>query len=58
MAAEIRLPAFAIGGIQPGNLAEVLSAGVVRVAVGGAIATAADPAAVVREMAAKLRGER
>ncbi|MGO8690692.1 MAG: thiamine phosphate synthase [Thermoguttaceae bacterium] len=58
VAAEIRLPAFAIGGIQPGNLAEVLSAGVVRVAVGGAIATAADPAAVVREMAAKLRGER
>ena len=56
VAAEIRLPAFAIGGIQPGNLAEVLSAGIVRVAVGGAIATAADPAAVVREMAAGLEG--
>ena len=54
VAAEIRLPAFAIGGIQPNNLAEVLAAGVRRVAVGGAVATAADPAAVVREMSAKM----
>jgi thiamine-phosphate pyrophosphorylase len=56
VAAEIRLPAFAIGGIHPSNLAEVLAAGVRRVAVSGAVATAADPAAVVREMSARLRG--
>ena len=31
VAAEIRLPAFAIGGITPGNLAEVLAAGIGRV---------------------------
>ncbi len=54
VAAEIRLPAFAIGGILPSNLAEVLAAGVRRVAVGGAVVTAADPAAVVREMSAKM----
>ena len=56
VAAEIRLPAFAIGGIGPGNLAEVLLTGIGRVAVGGAISTAADPAAVAGEMAAMLRG--
>ena len=55
VAAEIRLPAFAIGGIAPGNLAEVLSTGIGRVAVGGAITTAGDPTAVAREMSARLK---
>ena len=53
---EIRLPAFAIGGITPGNLAEVLATGIGRVAVGGAISGAADPAAVAGEIAAGLEG--
>jgi thiamine-phosphate pyrophosphorylase len=42
VAAEIRLPAFAIGGIDLQNLGQVLSAGACRVAVSGAIAAAAD----------------
>jgi thiamine-phosphate pyrophosphorylase len=49
-AAEIRLPAFAIGGINAGNLGQVLAAGLSRVAVSGAIASAADPAAAAREL--------
>jgi thiamine-phosphate pyrophosphorylase len=54
VAAEVRLPAFAIGGIDCDNLGEVLAAGIHRVAVSGAIATADDPAAVAREMLKKL----
>lgn len=45
---EIRLPAFAIGGITPQNLPQVLATGIERVAVSGAIATAADPGAAAR----------
>ncbi len=45
VAAEIRLPAFAIGGITLDNLSEVLATGISRVAISGAIAAAADPAA-------------
>jgi thiamine-phosphate pyrophosphorylase len=48
VASEIRLPAFAIGGIDIGNLREVLATGIRRVAVSGAIASAGDPAAAVR----------
>ena len=44
VSAEIRLPTFAIGGIAAENLAEVLAAGISRVAVGSAVADAADPA--------------
>ena len=50
VSAEIRLPAFAIGGITPANLPEVLSTGTARVAISGAITSAPDPAAVVREL--------
>ena len=57
VAGEIRLPAFAIGGIGPENLDAVLAAGLRRVAVGGAITAAADPAAVARAMKEKLRDE-
>jgi len=53
VAAEIRLPAFAIGGINPQNVGQVLSAGFVRIAVSGAI-TADDPAAAARELRGKL----
>ncbi len=55
VAAEIRLPAFAIGGICRENLAEVLAAGFTRIAVSGAIAASADPAAAARELLAALR---
>ena len=55
VSAEIRLPAFAIGGISRENLPEVLAAGFSRVALSGAITNADDPAAAVREMLAVLR---
>ncbi len=54
VAAEIRLPAFAIGGISHENLPKVLSAGFPRVAAGGVITTADDPAAAARQMLAML----
>jgi thiamine-phosphate pyrophosphorylase len=57
VAAEIRLPAFAIGGIGPANLDAVLAAGLPRAAVSGAITTAADPAAVARAMREKMKDE-
>jgi len=49
VAAEIALPAFAIGGITPENLPQVLATGLRRVAVGGAIATSADPTSMIRD---------
>jgi len=54
VSAEIRLPAFAIGGINSENLPEVLAAGFDRVAVGGAILSAADPADAAKELLAVL----
>ena len=50
VSAEIRLPAFAIGGITRENLGQVLSAGFTRVAVSGAVLNAKDPGQVVREI--------
>ena len=50
VAAEIRLPAFAIGGIARKNLDQVKSAGFRRIAVGGAILGAEDPVQAAREM--------
>lgn len=43
-AQETRLPTYAIGGIDLGNLAETLASGVHGVAVANAIASASDPA--------------
>jgi thiamine-phosphate pyrophosphorylase len=54
VAAEIRLPAFAIGGITPNNIGEVLAAGISRVAVGAAIIDAPDPAATARQFVQRL----
>ena len=51
---EIRLPAFAIGGITPDNLSQVLATGLDRVAVSGAIAAADDPAAMIQRLLAAL----
>jgi thiamine-phosphate pyrophosphorylase len=47
---EITLPAFAIGGITPENLAQILATGIRRVAVGQAIVAADNPAEITREM--------
>jgi len=54
VAAEIRLPAFAIGGITAENLSDVLATGFSRVAVGRAIAAADDPAVAARETLSAL----
>ena len=45
-ARHAKLPFFAIGGIDPGNVAEVLAAGARRICVVRAIRDAGDPAAV------------
>ncbi|MEX2113203.1 MAG: thiamine phosphate synthase [Pirellulales bacterium] len=45
VAAEIRLPAFAIGGVTLENIGQVLATGISRVAVSGAIVGAVDSAA-------------
>jgi thiamine-phosphate pyrophosphorylase len=55
VSAEIRLPAFAIGGITPDNVAQIVQAGLHRVAVSGAVMNAADPAEAVRSLICKLR---
>jgi thiamine-phosphate pyrophosphorylase len=55
VAREIRLPAFAIGGITPANFSQVLAAGFTRVAVSGAVTTAADPATASRDLLKLLR---
>lgn len=56
VAAEIRLPAFAIGGITRVNLHEALAAGCSQVAVSGAVLSAADPAAAAAELRNLLGG--
>jgi thiamine-phosphate pyrophosphorylase len=54
VAADIRLPAFAIGGIDKHNLAEVLATGFQRIAVAGAVLSAPDPRAATAELVAAL----
>jgi thiamine-phosphate pyrophosphorylase len=56
VAAEIQLPAFAIGGITRGALPEVVATGVRRVAVCGAVVNAPDPGAAARALRADLEG--
>jgi thiamine-phosphate pyrophosphorylase len=48
------VPWFAIGGIHPGNLAEVLGAGARRIVVVRAITEAPDPATAAAALAARL----
>ena len=50
VAAEIRLPAFAIGGITLENVGDVARTGLRRVAVSGAIASAQDPVAAIQSL--------
>ena len=57
VADEIRLPAFAIGGITLDNLADVVATGIRRVAVSGAIVDAQDPAAAAREFVQRICSE-
>jgi thiamine-phosphate pyrophosphorylase len=52
--AEIRLPAFAIGGITTENLPRVLETGMTKVAVGAAVAAAANPRIAARQFVAAL----
>jgi thiamine-phosphate pyrophosphorylase len=54
VAAEIRLPAFAIGGITLENLPAVLATGIPRVAVSGAIASAEEPPFMARQFLDKM----
>ncbi|HWB10928.1 MAG TPA: thiamine phosphate synthase [Pirellulales bacterium] len=55
VSAEIRVPAFAIGGIDGSNLDDVLATGFTRVAVGGAVLSAVDPGTAARELRCALR---
>jgi thiamine-phosphate pyrophosphorylase len=54
VAAEIRLPAFAIGGITTENLSQVLATGLGRVAVSGGVTSAVDPQGVAAVLLAGL----
>jgi thiamine-phosphate pyrophosphorylase len=53
-AAEAELPWFAIGGIEPGNLAVVIAAGARRVVVVRAIRDADDPESIASSIATAL----
>jgi thiamine-phosphate pyrophosphorylase len=55
VAAEIRLPAFAIGGITAGNLPQVLATGIGRVAISGAIANAEEPIEATKKFFESLK---
>jgi thiamine-phosphate pyrophosphorylase len=57
VANEIQLPAYAIGGIGPANLTEIVSTGFTRVAVSSAIVQAESPAAVAQSMQQELRAK-
>jgi thiamine-phosphate pyrophosphorylase len=50
VASEIRLPWFAIGGIDEHNIADVTNAGASRVAVSGAVCASRDSEAAVRNL--------
>jgi len=54
VAAEISLPAFAIGGIDRENLPRVLATGIRRIAASAAVINADDPAAVVASLKTML----
>jgi thiamine-phosphate pyrophosphorylase len=54
VAGEIRLPAFAIGGITLDKVDEVLATGMRRVAVSGAVCEAVDPGSAARQFRRQL----
>jgi thiamine-phosphate pyrophosphorylase len=47
---DVQLPAFAIGGINHANVAQVLDTGFRRIAVSAAVTAASDPAAAARTL--------
>jgi thiamine-phosphate pyrophosphorylase len=51
---ETTLPAFALGGINVGNVSQVVSAGATRIAVSAAIASADEPRAVATALKNRL----
>ncbi|HEY3788492.1 MAG TPA: thiamine phosphate synthase, partial [Urbifossiella sp.] len=53
---ESSLPAFALGGIDAGNIGDVVAAGGRRVAVSACIAQARDPEPVARILRTALNG--
>ncbi len=55
VAAEIRLPAYAIGGIKLDSLGKVLATGVTRVVASGAVVSSNKPANVVRQFCEMLQ---
>jgi thiamine-phosphate pyrophosphorylase len=55
VAAEIKLPAFAIGGITRENLPQVQAAGINRVALSVAVVNAAEPGRASRELISMLK---
>ncbi len=52
--AETSLPAFALGGIEPANVGEVVTAGARRIAVSSAICAATEPVETARLLKAAL----
>jgi thiamine-phosphate pyrophosphorylase len=56
VAAEIRLPTFAIGGIDARNLPDVLATGIERVAVGVAVTAASNSGSAARDLLCMLKG--
>jgi thiamine-phosphate pyrophosphorylase len=54
VAAETRLPTFAIGGISADNVADVLATGISRVAVGAGVTEARQPGVAVRKLLVML----
>jgi thiamine-phosphate pyrophosphorylase len=56
VAREIRLPSFAIGGISPDNVEQVIAAGFTHVAVSSAVKGGRDPAAAVQQLRLALKG--
>ncbi len=57
-AAHAAVPFFAIGGIEPGNVAAVAAAGADRIAVVRALTGSTDPARVAGELRRRLAGAR
>jgi thiamine-phosphate pyrophosphorylase len=55
VAAEIEIPAYAIGGITADNIAQVRHAGLSRIAVSGAILSATSPSKAAERLAELLR---
>lgn len=54
VAAEISIPAFAIGGVHDQNIQQVIASGCQRIAVSNVICAATDPTAMARQLSNRL----